>query len=156
MASWTEVRTDGPTSSQETLSLSRGLEAPHRPFTLPRGLMRVFRAVVEALVFPVLHTRHDFFLCGFVAAELVGDQYARHVLAPLEQLAEELLGCSFVPPALDEDIEHIAFLVDRPPEIVGLAIDLEEHFIQVPLVTRARTSSAQLVGVGLAEFGKRE
>jgi hypothetical protein len=35
-----------------------------------------------------------------------------------------------------EDVEDDAILVDGPPEIVLLAIDPDEHFIQMPNVSR--------------------
>jgi hypothetical protein len=54
-------------------------------------------------------------------------------LQPLEQLPEEALGRLGVASALDQDVEHGAVLVDRPPEIVQLAADAEEDLIQVPL-----------------------
>ena len=42
-------------------------------------------------------------------------------------------------------------LVHRAPQVVGLAVDLDEDLVKVPLVTRACPSAAQSVGVGLAE-----
>jgi hypothetical protein len=47
---------------------------------------------------------------------------------------------------LNKDVEHETMLVDRPPEIVQLAIDPDEHFVQVPDVPWSWTASAQSLG----------
>ena len=44
-------------------------------------------------------------------------------------------------------------LVDRPPQVVGRAVDLDEHLVEVPLVAGAGPAAAQPVGVGLPELG---
>ena len=91
------------------------LEATHRSFTLTRRLMGVLSAVVEAFVLAMLHAGHDLLVRCLVAAQLVGDQHARHILTAFEQLAEELLGGRLVAPALDQDIQHVAVLIDGAP-----------------------------------------
>lgn len=49
--------------------MTRRLEASHRAFALARQLVRVFGAVVEALVFAMFHARHDVLVGRLVAAE---------------------------------------------------------------------------------------
>jgi hypothetical protein len=53
---------------------------------------------------------------------------------------------------LHEDIKDIAALVDRAPQIPTFAVDGEEDFIQMPLVTRSRMLAAQLIGIGLPKL----
>ncbi len=91
-------------------------------------------------ILSVLHTYQHLSLRGPIAAELVCDDQVRDVLAAPEQLVEELLGRGFLPAALHQNLQHVAFLVDRPPQLVRLLVDLEEDFIQVPLVARSRTA----------------
>src|ERR1700758_370233 len=88
-----------------------------------------------------------------VTAQLVGDQHARHVPQALEQLTEESLGRHRISAGLDENVEHVAVLVDRAPHIPQPAVDPDEHLVEVPLVAGARAPPAQLVGVGLPELG---
>ena len=59
-----------------------------------------------------------------VAGELVGHQHPRHVPQALEQSAEELLGGLGIPARLDQDVEYVAVLVDRAPQVVDFAVDL--------------------------------
>jgi hypothetical protein len=37
---------------------------------------------------------------------------------------------------LDQDIQDMALLIDRPPQVVPLAMNGEEDFIQMPLIAR--------------------
>lgn len=79
-----------------------------------------------------------------VTPKLVGNQDTWYILAALKQLAEELLGGGLIPSALHQDIEHVAILVNRPPQIVGLAVDFQKHFVEEPLVSRAGTPPPQM------------
>jgi hypothetical protein len=69
-----------------------------------------------------------------IASELIGDQHPRRRALPLEEFAEEPLGGLSVAPALDEDVEDVAVLVDGPPQILTTAVDRHEHLVEVPLV----------------------
>ncbi len=110
--------------------------------------MRVLRAIVQ----PSMDTRQYLPLGSPVSCKLICEDYVRHVGAAFQKLAEEFPGCGLVSSALHKDIEHGALLVKRSPEIVLLAVDLENHFIQVPLVSRLGTSTAKLSGILLAEL----
>ena len=85
--------------------------------------MGILRPVVEALVLAVLDAGHDLPLGGTVAAQLVGDQHTRRAALLLQQLAQQAFGGFLVAPALDQDIENEAFLIDRAPEPVLLTGD---------------------------------
>ncbi len=114
--------------------MAKRLEAAHGPFTLVRRLMRILRPIVEPFVPAMLNTRYYLLRRCLVAVELVRNQHAWHILAAFEQLAEELLGGSLHPygvpaPALHKDIEHGAVLINGAPQVVGFAVDFQEHFI---------------------------
>ena len=100
----------------------------------------------------MLHTREDLPLCCAVALQFIGDEDTWDVLAPLEELAEKLLGGVLIPPSLYQDVEHHAILIYGPPQIMPFLVDREEHFIQMPLITRPGTPATQLVGVLLAKL----
>jgi hypothetical protein len=46
-----------------------------------------------------------------------------------------------MPPALHQDVKHMAVLVDRPPQVVTLFIDGQEDFIKVPLIAKSGMSA---------------
>src|SRR3954452_10368786 len=64
--------------------------------------MRILRSVIQALVPPVLDRGHHLTLGGAVARQLVRDQDTRGSALLFQQLAEQALGGSFVPPLLDD------------------------------------------------------
>ena len=97
--------------------MARGLETTHGPLALTGRLMGVFGTLVQPFMAVMRDTRHDLLVGSRVTAELVGDQHAGAVLAALEQLAEERLGGRLVSSALHQDIEHVPFLVNRPPQV---------------------------------------
>lgn len=72
-----------------------------------------------------------------ITAQLVRDQNARRSPA-LHQLFQNLPGGLGVAATLDQDVRHIASGVDRPPEPVRFAADLDDHFIQMPFVRTGR------------------
>jgi hypothetical protein len=59
---------------------------------------------------------HDLPLGSGVAPQLVGDEHTRRSTLLLEELAEQTLGGLLVAPALDQNIENEAVLVDGTPE----------------------------------------
>jgi hypothetical protein len=147
-----EVLGDGTIGRQELLGVSRRLKPLHAPLPLAGGLMGVFRTVVQIAVLPMLDTGQEFPLRCAIAFELVGDDHPWYVSQALEQLPEELRGGMLVSPTLDQDIEGMAVLIHRPPEVVSLATDREEHLVEVPLVARLGAPSPELVGVLLSKF----
>ena len=134
------------------LRLPGRLEAFHDPLAPSGRLMAVLGAVVEASVLAMLDTRHDDPRRCAVAAQLVGDHHTRNPPLPLHQLAQQALRGLRVPPALDEDVQHHAMLIDRPPEPVCLAADRDHHLVEVPLVAGCGLTPADLGGIRAAEF----
>ncbi len=77
--------------------------------------MAVLGSIVQTLMLPMLDTRHDLSLGRAVAGEFIGDHYPWNDALLLEQLAQQALGGFRVMAALDQNIEHVAVLIDRPP-----------------------------------------
>ncbi len=59
-----------------------------------------------------------------------------------EEFAEEFPDGHFVAAALDQDVEHVASVINGAPQLLGLTVDLKEHLIQVPRVTGLGTPPA--------------
>ena len=137
---------------KEALDLARRLEALHDPLSSPGWLMGVFSPIVEPFVLSVLDAGHDLPLGGGVALQLVGDQHTRCPALLLEELAEQALGGVRVAPALDEDIENEAILVDGTPEPLLLPCDADDDLVKVPFVATARRSPTDALGEFPAEF----
>src|SRR5688572_24037208 len=85
----------------------------------------------------------DLRLSGTVRPQLVGHEHGRCKALLLDQLSHELHGCGFVPALLDQDVEHLALLIDSPPEIEPPAADHGYHLVQVPLRAWSRAPGPQ-------------
>src|SRR5258708_39135049 len=114
--------------------------------------MGVFGAVIEALVVPMLDPGHNLPLGSGVALQLVRDEHTRGATLLLEELAEQALGGLLVAPALDENIENEAVLVDGTPEPMLFPGEADDDLIEVPFVATARRAPAEPVGEFPAEF----
>jgi hypothetical protein len=60
-----------------------------------------------------------------------------------QQPAEEFLGSPLVTARLNQDVDHVAVLIHGPPEILLLAVDSNEHFVQVPGVSQSPLPTLQ-------------
>src|SRR5450631_127401 len=152
MPSRTKKGRDHSESREESLSVPRRLEATHPPFPFPGRLMRILCPIIQPALLLVRHRRYHFYLRRRIAAEFVGDDCSGDVLKSFQQLAKELLGGPFVPPRLNEDVEHITILVAGPPQILQLPLNLKKDFVEVPSVPKVSTPCAQAFGVRLSEL----
>jgi len=74
--------------------------------------MRILRLIICALVPHMLDGGDHRAVGSGVAPKLVGNDALWHATLVTRQLAEKALGCSPISPALNEDIQHIAGLID--------------------------------------------
>ncbi len=86
------------------------------------------------------------------ALQLVGDEHTRGSPRLLEELAEPAFGGLVVAPALDENIENQAVLVDGTPQPMLLPSDADDNLIEGPFVAPARRSPTDAIGEFSAEF----
>ena len=105
--------------------------------------MRHFSPIVGILPRVVGHGRHDTPVRCRVAPQLVRHQLPRFASLPLEELAKEPFGRVGISMFLNEDVDHIPILVHGPPEIVPLALDVHEDFIQVPHVSQTTLATSK-------------
>ena len=87
--------------------------------------------------------RHDRAERSAVTFQLVRDQAKRNLPLTLQELDKEALCGATVTPGLDEDVDHIAVLIDRTSKILPFAIDRHEHFVQKPCISEATLSSSE-------------
>jgi hypothetical protein len=91
--------------------------------------MRQFCSVVLVPLSAVHDRRHHEAVGRRVAAKLVCDQTPWRTALPFQQLTEEAFGRAAIAPGLEEDIDHVAVLVDGPPEILLATADVHEEFV---------------------------
>jgi hypothetical protein len=119
------------------LSVRGGFEPPHLPLALAGRLMRDLGSIVFVLLRAVHHRRHHDAVGRRVAAKLVRDQTPWHAALPFQQLPEEACGRPAIAPWLEEDVDHVAVLIDGPPQILLAPLDVHEEFVQMPGVAQA-------------------
>jgi len=150
--SGSEMLRDGTIGGEEALGLPGGLEPLHPPLALASRLMRVFRAIVEVPVLAVFHAGQHLPLRGRIAFQPVGDDDSRDVPTGFEQLPKKPLGGCFVAATLYQNIEDMAILIHRPPEVVPLPMNREKDLIEMPFVPQPGTMAPELIGILLAEL----
>jgi hypothetical protein len=82
-----------------------------------------------------------------VAPQLIGYQPPRFASLAFQQPTKEALRCTLIATGLNKNIDYVSVLV----EILSLALDSHEEFVQVPSVTQAALSSLECPGVLGAE-----
>ena len=127
------------------------LEVPHLAFPLSRRLVRDFGAVVRILNDAVDRRRHHAAARRRVAAQLVGDQSARDITLAFEKLPKEPHRGATISARLHEDIEHVAILIHRSPEVLPAAVERHEEFVEMPRVTLLPAPVPQRASVDRAE-----
>ncbi len=81
-----------------------------------------------------------------VRFELVGGDAFRREAVLLQQISQQSPRRSSAASGLDQEVEHLAFVVDRPPQPVLLATDLDDHLVEMPVCTRPWTAAAKITG----------
>jgi hypothetical protein len=114
--------------------------------------MRVFRPVIEVPVRAVFHAGPHLPLRGRIAFQPGGDDDSRDVPTGFEQLPKELFGGCVVAATLSQNIENMASLIARPPEVVPFPMKREKDLIERPLVPSPGTMAPELMGIPLAEL----
>jgi hypothetical protein len=117
---------DKAESREKALCVFGGFETPHFLLAQSRGLVGIFRSIVESFVLPMLHAWQDLAFGCSIALQFVGDDHAWDVLESFEELPKKASRRVCVPSALDEDIEHVAVLIHGSPQIIPLSTDREK------------------------------
>ena len=116
--------------------------------------MRVFSTIIRPLVIDVLSRQAEGSNGDMVGSELIGCNPGRRHSLFLQQSAHQFQRRLRVPPGLDEKIEDFAFIVDRSPQPVTPPSNDDDHFIEMPEITRCRPHAAQILCDRRAEFEK--
>ena len=106
-----EVR-DLIVNRQKPLCLPGRFESLHDQFASPRRLVRVFRAIVQALVLAMFDAKAHLHPRSAVRTELVRDHDARRCDGGFQELPYEPLRSATVSSTLDQDVENDAVLID--------------------------------------------
>src|SRR6056297_1742608 len=115
----------------EFLQTSHPPEAEHRPLPSSEWQVRILGPVVQPATRLLPVDCSDFFQSGTVGLKSVRhDDLGLTVLAHC--LLKEFQRGLLVACLRHKAFEHFAFVIDGPPKIMPLAVDLHEDFVQMP------------------------
>jgi len=117
----------------------------HAPVPVACRLVRVCRAVVQRALLALLHARQELARGRPIALQVSGEEHPWHVRYAREERAEACLRGLLVTPALHQDLEHGAVWSESPPTIRALAMDRQNHLIEVPLSARSGAPAPQVM-----------
>src|SRR6476659_5514086 len=108
--------------------------------------MRILSPIVLAQRLLMARRQSDRGLCRAVGAKLVAHQHGGCEALFLEQLAHQFHRCSLVAPSLHEQVENLAFVVDRAPKPEPPARNHHGHLVEMPPSRWSRASTAKFSG----------
>ena len=129
---------DGGEDGDEPLQTSRRSKALHRPLASSQRQVRVLGPVVEALG-ERCSMAGMIWRCGGIGAELVGNHAPGRTTLLLEKTRQQALCCLGVASRLDDFIEDISVLIDRPPQPMLFPADGDDDLVEVPDIAAARS-----------------
>jgi hypothetical protein len=106
----------------------------------------ILSSIVLAQTLIMASAQSQFRLCRAIGAQLVGHQHLGREALFLEQLSHQFHRCSLVALSLHEQIENLAFVVDRAPQPELPAANDHGHLVEVPLRRWPRASTAKFPG----------
>ena len=115
--------------AEEALGGSSRLEPLLLALSSPHGLMRILRPIILPKRLLMRTGQSETAERRGVGAQFVGDQQFRREAVPLEQLAHQPERRPAAAPPLDQQIEDLALVIDRPPQVHPLAGDPHHHFV---------------------------
>jgi hypothetical protein len=131
MAVVVEVIVDRSMGGGEFLQGLYVSELRHRAFSPSERLVGILRSIVEpSPVYLTIHDPNDFHR-GTVRAKAVGHK-RRWPAITLHCALQELQRSPAIPALRGKNLEHLAFMINSPPQIVCLAVDFDKHLVEVP------------------------
>ena len=116
--------------------------------------MGVFSSIVRSQALIMDRAKPLFADGDGIGFELIrGDALRRKTLL-LQQLSQQSPRRSSTASALDQEVEHLPFIVDSPPQPVFPATNLDDHLVKVPACAWPRPAEAKIAGNQQPELQK--
>jgi hypothetical protein len=143
---------DDTVDGQESLGMAGRFESAHLPLSLAVRLMRDFGAIVGVASSVMINGRQEGSKRSSIAFEFVGDDSKRLFPLAAHQSLKEPLGGALIPAWLNQDVDHVTVLIHGAPEILVLAVDSHEDFVQVPDIAEAALAALELSSIVWTDF----
>ena len=129
MASESEQIVNRAMEGKKPLGLNSRFESTHLPFPLARRLMRRLHSIIGVTLGRVSHVAETGSDRGRVASQSVSDDAQCLSSLPAQKSTEEPLCSASITPRLHQDVDYVAVLIDRTPEIFQFAVDSKEDLV---------------------------
>jgi hypothetical protein len=139
-------------NTQESLRLPRRLEPAHTAFSHTSRLVRKLCPVIGILGCIVKGLRDEFSMRNAIASQLVRYNLSRFAMVIFQQLLEETLSSRAVTTRLEKHINHLAILVNSPPQVLLFAIYPHKYFVDVERIAEPLMPTLQPFGILGAEL----
>src|SRR3954452_9590863 len=116
----------------EALGGTWRFEPLHLAFSSAERLMGDLGPVVLVSPLLMIGVQADLLERSPIGAQLVGCDPSGGKAVLFEQLADELARGGLVPPALDQDLQHLAFIINCSPQVHILAGNTNLYLIEMP------------------------
>ncbi len=125
-----EVVVDRGMDGSEFLQSLYISELRHRSFSSPKRLVRILGSIVKPpTAFLTLDDTHRFHRRA-VGPKPVGHDPLRPTVT-LHRAPKKRKRSSTIPALRSKDLKHLAFVIDGTPQVMRLAVDPDEHLVQV-------------------------
>jgi hypothetical protein len=81
-----------------------------------------------------------------IGFELIGGDALRLKALLLQQLSQQSLRRSSAVSSLDQEVEHLLFIVERPPQSVSQIAYPNDHHVEMPAWARAWAAASKITG----------
>jgi hypothetical protein len=139
-------------SPQKSLSLLDRFELPHPSLSYSGRLMGLLCSIVSVPVIYMNRTGDHFSVSNAITTQLIRNDFPGLVLVTADQPLEEALRSSPITLCLEIHINDLPILVHCSPQIVLLAIDFDEYFVDVEGIAVASVLSLESSSIQSSEL----
>jgi hypothetical protein len=146
VTSQVEQVVNGCMDTQEFAGLFCRLQTSHPTFPHPGWCVRLFYSIVGILGHSVNGLGDQFTMSDAVTSQFNCNDSPGFVAMASQKPLKEALCSGAIPAALKKHVHHVSVLVDRAPQIVLLAVDLDEDFIDKKCIAISLMLALQSLG----------
>ena len=114
--------------------------------------MRILGPVVTSPAGDVFALHTKFAQCSPVGWQFVSHDGIGCMALLLQQFAHQFERCFLVSAGLNQNVEHLALAIHRPPQIHPHAVDGDKHLVKVPTPISLGAQSSQPTGIAQSEL----
>jgi hypothetical protein len=139
-------------SAQESLSLPHRFKLPHHPLSHPGRLMRLLRPIVRVTISNMDRFKKQRLMSNTITSQFVSHNIAGFASTTAQQSLEKAFSCCAITLSLQKDINDLTILINSPPEIVLLAVNLYEDLVNEKGIAITTMFALQSSSVDGSEF----